>query len=95
MNLAEQISHHAQALPTPMQQELWAFVQFLEFRLQQQTLKAANTNEEFSSLSDSEQLRPMPVGAGQYSSEHSNISKQANSLLFREKIADILKRQNS
>jgi hypothetical protein len=37
MNLAEQISHHAQALPSPMQQELRAFVQFLEFRLQQQT----------------------------------------------------------
>jgi hypothetical protein len=45
MNLAEQISHHAQALPSSMQQELWAFVQFLEFRLQQQTLDAANTVE--------------------------------------------------
>jgi hypothetical protein len=45
MNLAEQISHHAQALPSSMQQELWAFVQFLEFRLQQQTLDAANTAE--------------------------------------------------
>lgn len=45
MSLAEQISHHAQALPAPMQQELWAFVQFLEFRLQQQALDAANTVE--------------------------------------------------
>ena len=36
MNLPEQIAQHAQALPPKM---LWAFVQFLEFRLQQKGIE--------------------------------------------------------
>jgi len=45
MNLPEQIEKHAQALPLHMQQELWDYVQFLEFRLQKQDMDAVNTDE--------------------------------------------------
>jgi hypothetical protein len=82
MNLAEQISHHAQALPSPMQQELWAFVQFLEFRLQQQTLDAANTTNTAFDI-----YERLDLGEGGYSEYPSSAAKTGVKALLQAKHA--------
>jgi hypothetical protein len=82
MNLAEQISHHVQTLPTPMQQELWDFVQFLEFRLQQQTLDAANTTNKAFDI-----YERLDLGEGGYSEYPSSAAKDGVKALLQVKHA--------